>query len=253
MKYFFLIFLALDISAQSIKIEITKRKNPFDGDNYEFPKVVVVGQKLISQKINDLLRGEILSAPKNTKDENIFDKVWMKKGMPMPVVNDISYETVELNEKLICLSISAEGCGAYCEGFTSYFVFNSKTGNQLKLDSIFTKDGLNYLLNKANNNKTERINEKLKEISDTLANTKRDIKESYTDMKEMYTQCLSLKSELNYVPYIQFTIKKGVLTVITERCSSHVQMALDDLWEFKTEFTLKDEVKYLTKLGGAIQ
>lgn len=252
MRYFLLIFLAFNVSAQSIKIEITRRKNPVDGNEYAFPKVVVEGQKNISQNINNILREDILSAPKNMKDENIFDNVWLKKGMVMPIINDISYETIDLNERIICLSISAEGCGAYCEGFTRYFVFNSKTGSQLKLDSIFTKDGLMYLLDKTNANKTELINQKLKEVADTLTKTKRDIKESYADMKEMYTQCLSFKSELEHVPTMQFTIKKGILTLITERCSSHMQMALDELWEFKTECVLKEHSKYLTKLGLSI-
>jgi hypothetical protein len=252
MRYIFLIFLALDISAQSIHIKLTQRKNPFDGEVYEFPKVVVEGQKTISQKINNVLREDMLSAPKNEKDENIFNNVWMKKGMPLPVVSDISYETIDLSKSIICLSISAEGCGAYCEGFTRYFVFDPKTGNQLKLDSLFTKEGLNHVVSEVNKNKTALIKEKLKEIADTLKKTKRDIVESYTEMKEMYTECLSLKSDLSYIPNMPFTIKKGILTVITARCSSHMNMALEDLWEFKTDFTLKKQTGFLTKLGSTI-
>jgi hypothetical protein len=237
--------------AQTVKIQTITQTNPITREVYIFPKVVS-SNTLAAQRMNNTMRMDLLTETKNVKDADIFKEVWTTKDKPMAQLNEIAFEKIAVNPIYICLSISAEGCGAYCEGFTRYYMFNTKTGNLLTPDSIFNKDGINFILKTINNYKAEMINSQLKLIEDSLRSPKAKDKENFTDMKDMYTDCLQYKTDPGDISSMTFFIKGNSLTVITGRCSPHALMALDELWEFKNEFRLKEMTKLLSKFGLAL-
>jgi hypothetical protein len=248
MRTLFFILISLSLSAQTIKIQTVNQTNPITKEVYSFPKFVGT-PSVVAQKMNNAMRLDLLTETQNVSDADMFKDVWMTKDKAMAQLSDISYEQIALNSTVVCIAISAEGCGAYCEGFTRYFLFNPKTGNQLKLDSIFTKQGLDFVLKTINDYKATTIKDQLKLINDSLKSPKTNDKERFTDMKNMYTDCLQYKLDREDVSWTQFFVRNGVLTIIMQRCSPHALMALDELWEFKYELNLKEVGKLLSKYG----
>ena len=114
--FIFLFCIPLFYAQEAIIREI-KRTNPITKELYIFPKILLPNSTVNSQTINTLLRYDILYLEKKVKDKKIFNEVWMTKQQMTQVAN-ISYEVRQNDKDLLSLSISAEGCGAYCEGFT---------------------------------------------------------------------------------------------------------------------------------------
>lgn len=249
---FIFLFAGLVSHGQAVKIEKIKRANPITKEIYVFPKVIIPNSPLSTQKVNKKLRETVLGILEEIPDSNIFDSVW-RTGYRMENISNLSFKVDELTSSLISLTISGEGCGAYCEAFNYYFTFNSKTGNQLTLDSLFTRQGLIRLVNTINDNKRQKLNNKLKQLkySLTLPNAKTDSseKKQYSEMLSMYTECLEKKVDIAYINYIQFIIKSGTLIVYTDRCSRHYNMTYDELWTFVDRIILKNSKKLLNQYG----
>ncbi len=241
LSFIFLLFSFASFG-QRAKILILKKRNPFTKEIYVFPKAVASSFQA-TEKINKAMRDMVLGVTENITDANIFDSVWRN-------VSDLSFQVSQLNARLISLSISGQGCGAYCEPFTYYFTFNTKTGNQLTLDSLFTPVGIKTLVYNLNLNRNKRVLKKIKELNTSLRlrkvkNTRNDILEK----KQLYTDCLAKKINPSYIAEIGFLCKSGNLKIYTERCSVHYNMTLDDLWTFQYQITLKDYAKMLTDFG----
>jgi hypothetical protein len=255
MKLLFLfiyLFATLVSYGQPVKIETIKQANPITKEIYVFPKVVIANSLLATQKVNNKLREAVLDIFQETKDSNIFDSVW-RTTYRMENISNLSFKVIEVTPLLISLSISGEGCGAYCEAFDYYFTFNAKTGNQLTLDSLFTNQGLIAFVKTLNDNKQAKLNTKLKQINHslTLPNVKADAaeKERFSEMLSMYTECLAKKNDIQYITYIQFLIKNGTVIVYTDRCSAHYNMVYDELWTFVDRIVLKNSKKLLNQYG----
>ena len=250
--FLFVLLFTTQISfGQTPKIETIKKTNPISKEVYIFPKVIVPNATIVTKKINNKLREYVLGATPNTKDANIFDSVWRTNDR-VGNISDLSFKISEANASLISMTISGEGCGAYCESFDYHFTFNAKTGNQLSLDSLFTKEGIKTFVKTLNDNKMQKLNNKLKEINQslTLVNAKDTAeKEQLSEMLSMYTDCLSNEIDIQSIPYIQFLSKNGKITVYTDRCSAHYNRAYDELWTFEYSDDLKNLKKLLNKYG----
>ena len=71
--------------------------------------------------------------------------------------------------------------------------------------------------------------------------------ETYEDMETLYTDCLD--KEIGSLEYQQFYITTSYLYIISDRCSDHYNMALDELWDFEFSFRLEALQKYFTNYG----
>jgi hypothetical protein len=254
MKYLFqLLFLLAPVcaTAQLARVQILKRKNPITKEIYVFPKIVIANSPAVAQKINRQLT-EVVLLTTNPNDYSIFDGVWRTKDQS-PTLHDLSFEVSEITQSIISLSISAEGCGAYCEHFTNYFTFNAKTGNQLTIDSFMNRQSLRIIDDSLNNYRNKQIDSLLKIISDSLNNSgiKLDSAENerFSEMQLLYKECIERKIDVSKISAIQFLTSSGVLKIFTDRCSAHYNMTLDELWTFEHNFVLKNSPDLLTPFG----
>lgn len=247
------VFFAFVSFGQQARIQTLKRRNPITKEIYVFPKVVTASFES-TKKMNNAMRETVLSIPANVTDTNLFDSVWRTEARPGSV-SDLSFHVSEFNSKLISLSISGQGCGAYCEPFTYYFTFNARTGNRLTLDSLFTPAGIEKLIHNLNYNRRKKLGNKLKQLSGSLhrrgVKNNQDEKNRILEQKHLYSECLSKTVDKAYVSEIEFLSKAGAITVYTNRCSAHYNMTLDDLWTFQYHVELKDYAKLLTQFGNA--
>jgi hypothetical protein len=249
----FTFLLATLISfGQSIRVQTIKQANPITKEVYIFPKVIVLNSLTATKKINNKLRDYVLGTSANTMDANVFDSVW-RTNYRMENITNLSFKVSEANASLISLSIAGESCGAYCEAFNYHVTFNTKTGNQLTLDSLFTKQGLTAFVKILNDKKRRKLTKKLDQVNQslTLPKVKSDPaeKERFSEMLSMYTDCLGKEIDIQFISDIQFLSKNGIITVYSDRCSAHYNMAYDELWTFIYSVHLQNLKKLLSAYG----
>lgn len=155
--------------------------------------------------------------------------------------------------------ISAEGCGAYCEGFTSYFNFDAANGDRIETSDIFTTAGLAALNKKLTQQRIARINKELtrlkQEVKKPTQAAVTDAEQDFSaDSIDMYEVCKAGlvqegKDDLRQVRYRQMKFDKNKIIFIGGRCSNHAMRALDPLDIFENSFSLKEISLYLSAYG----
>lgn len=233
--------------AQAIIKEV-KEQDPLRTTTYSFPKVILPN-KAIATKINNDLMHDFLDIEPGKVKKSIFEKVWGANGT-IPSLIDVGYKTIRNTSKLLCMELYGEGCGAYCEGFTHYYTYDLTTGARLKLEQILSVAGQKLVLDSVKARKANEIRNHIAAIKDSLTNpsvlNRQDDKEYYTEALDMYEACQTSTYEPE-LPYMKFYVTDKELHVILERCSAHVNRALDELYEFDFVFDLKKIDVMLTK------
>lgn len=215
---------------------------------YYFPEVDM-SNKFVADKVNSILRKEFLFVDTNCKKEDIFNSVWDTKEQVASLYNT-TFKILNNDNYILSIALSAEGCGAYCEDFTSYYNFDLKTGNKLKLDSIFNSGGLNLIADSLYFLKQQKVKEKIKEIE--IEKPDSSMIEDYNLTLYLYYECLERKVYREFIADEQFSIYKNEIIIYLDRCSAHWNRALDDLYTFKFQFNLCALREYLTPFGNTL-
>ena len=250
---FTLLFFSQACSSQALIREI-KGKRPYEKSaSYIFPEIIIQNNRVSTERINAQLQQDLLDIDKRTMKKSIFENVWGTKERPYSSLNDLSYSVLYNSKKFLSISITAEGCGAYCEYFTRYYSFDSKTGKKIIPGSLLTKKGLEALLDSMNKRKETLLKQKLAEITDSLNNivekdSSSSSKEDLTEIKELYTDCLE-RSKFYTTEDLNFYFTKTGLFIFTDRCSAHFNRAIDELDDFNFRFQLKDWRKHFTSFA----
>jgi hypothetical protein len=248
LSFIFCISAIVTIGSPNYYVDRFSQQNPIDPRYvYSFP-ILNGGNLEICNKINSYLVKKELYLELGTEKFSIFEKVWKTEEMPNAVVLDLTYRIELLNEKIYSVSISGEGCGAYCEPFEVTYNFNLTTGNVVLLGDLFNKTGQQRMLKELNNHKKEKIVRKKEEIRSILSSDslKFEDKEFYQDMLDLYTDCNYESLTLNP---IRFICSDDFVKIILERCSAHYNRAVDELWEFEVQQNLMSLEDNLSEIG----
>lgn len=232
-----------------VTVREIKESNPISKDQiYIFPSIRVPGNTKASDSINNQLIFDVLEIDRRDVKKSIFENIWSTPDRTMPLLNYLSYDVLVNTSKLLSISITAESCRAYCEPFTLFYSFYTKTGERIRTDSLLTKKGLDLLRDSLKLKQQEILQSKIKSSQDTLAKnsfTSIDDKKYYEEMLELYNECLERKADFS-LSYIKFYLTPTALFISTDRCSAHVNQALDEIGEFNFEFKLADWKEYFT-------
>lgn len=135
-----LIYSILHISAQSAQIDTFQfTVSPFGDKDYLetlYYPVISTGKADVDNRINLDLKNRLTSNefPDDPMDSTIIK--WASDGI------DYLNFTVTYNQNnIISLTIHAEGCGAYCTGWSSYFNYSLNTGKWLSIADIIDTTG----------------------------------------------------------------------------------------------------------------
>ncbi|HTH30317.1 MAG TPA: hypothetical protein VL946_03155, partial [Lacibacter sp.] len=229
-----------------------KETHPFEKDRpYIFP-LIKAKNNSISNRINNTLCSDFLDVERSQIKKSIFEHAWPNEDNSNPLLSDITYEVLQNSKRIFSISISAEGCGAYCEPFTRYYNFDLQTGKLFNLEDLLTPAGQKLLLASMNKQKKELLQQKIRSSKETLRKkgsaAEKDDQEYYEEMIEVYSNCL--ESQLyTSLEYIQFSLQKKTLVVFTDRCSAHVNQNVDELGDFEFGFSLTNWKKHFTLYG----
>lgn len=248
---FIFVFLLLSILTYGqVTIKEIKEVNPENKSHkYIFPLAIVSNNRLASDKINNELVSDFLDIDRKKIKTSIFENIWATKENPIPRLDYLSYKVLSNNKKILTISISAEGCGAYCEPFTNYYTFDLKTGDRVKLERLFSKTGRDLLLDSINSKKKRILKSKIKDIQDTLktesVQSNKDDKEYFEEMQALYDHCAETNSGTS-LEYLRSYVTKTTLFISSDRCSAHYNRNLDEIGDFEFLFKLKNWRKHLT-------
>lgn len=209
-------------------------------------------------RINHAMYLELLELPAPARRQ---DGLKVKKSeSPMAPISDISFVVDRSDARLLALSISAEGCGAYCEGFTRSFVFDADNGRRIRGAELFTTAGADAVASLLARQRGGRIKAeiaKLKAAADPdskVGKTKSDEeRDSSREAAEMYEACLPQYTEVRRgaaaLAIDDIQLKAASVTFVRGRCSNHAMQALDSLGEFSNAMSLKDLEPHLSAYG----
>lgn len=101
---------------------------------------IVAPSAEVSRRINDVIFNQFLDVP---APPNLQDAPAMLPQTDGPFEGTTSgtFKTLHNNGRVLVIEITAEGCGAYCEGYTAQLLFDARTGRTLETAALFTETG----------------------------------------------------------------------------------------------------------------
>lgn len=221
----------------------------------------------LAQRINSLIYLHMLELPAPAKLQDGLKEQKTEEGVRPP--SDLSFEVGRNDERILALSVSAEGCGAYCENYTVYFNFDATTGRHMTSSDIFTPAGSAKLLKQLDAMRLVRVKAEIvrlrndaKAAQAAKSTTKgkvpaREEDTYFDDAITMYEQCVASRTDPEWAKYRnlesdKMKISKDAVTFIREQCSNHALRALDDVGNIANPFSLKDLAPHLSEYGKAL-
>jgi hypothetical protein len=178
-----------------------------------------------------------------------------------------SFTILRQDERILSIGFEAEGCGAYCENYHSYYSFEAATGRLLVFSDLFTRDGMRQLrarmikerlrlyrlqaaehqkaLDKLVKQKGPKTEEAIKDLEDRI------------DLNNDCAARVRAPEEMAYsVPtlfgYYSYQIHEKKIVLIASRCSNHAMRALDEVAEVSLSFPYESLGPYLTAYGKSL-
>ncbi len=165
------------------------------------------------------------------------------------------------NPRLLSLDFSGEGCGAYCEEFTTTRVFDLRDGRELALGDLLTVDGFAVVGHRVDAERHRAYQKQVREIRAALKSApkgkKKDDDDEDEDRLVLNETCLKqVDSQLatpDWLVNVVFSLDgRGGLVLSLGRCSNHAMRALDDVDELKVAIPSADLKAALTPYGLAV-
>ena len=126
---------AQNITFKEIKLKPNAKFYDVNETTIIYP-VVVTDNKLIDKLINNKIREEILE-----ENEKANIRTALNERINDGLIN-MSYEVTFKKNSILSMNIYAEGCGAYCSSWYTYFNFDLKTGKEIPISDLISGNKL---------------------------------------------------------------------------------------------------------------
>lgn len=251
---FGIIVLLAQLSVGQNNLFSIKNLNPATED-YTFPEIHSTPDAKIGEKINLFLQLQYLKHLPGVYKKNPFEKVAYDDQNLNGSFAFYGWNKLETPSNIFSLSISCEFSGAYIEGYETHHNFDTRNGNTILLSDIILPDKQAYI--------TQLVNQKVKqEIKVFLSETKinlqatdsirqRELFDRYNEQINLYEDCLSDFTEYQLDDF-NFYFTQNQVHVLRGRCSSHVNRAIDDLYEFDIPLDYNAIKEYLSSYGKSL-
>lgn len=103
-------------------------------------------------------------------------------------ISYLNFRVTYLEQGIISLHINAEGCGAYCTGWTDYFTYNYETGEYLTIDKVIDTTG--KFRRKVIADKNQQYRQQVTDLKRRLKETEDGFdRYTYETVLEHYREC----------------------------------------------------------------
>jgi hypothetical protein len=208
------------------------------GTVYTFPVFSSTNPDNPHESVNHWLQSNELELEIGDQDSSIFEKIWPTFDQPYSGTTEFGYHVITNSRKILSVEFNKEGCGAYCENFTTYYNFDASTGQFLELAQLFTEDGLKQLAKSITNERVAAVNAAIKKATT----------EGEEDTKSMYEGCMEYLTDPEGFNG-GFYIEKTKIHILHERCSNHALRALDEVGDFDNVRSFAQLHPYLSDYG----
>jgi hypothetical protein len=225
-------------AAQPVVVDTITAMQPWPPhERFTFPHFAIPERPQLAERINRDLCIDFLEMDPDTATGSIFQTVWgdTAHGFPQQLFS-LSWTSGQLLPEVLSVTLSGEGCGAYCEGFTVHYVYDLRDGSRLRYDSLFTTDGLKAVDDTLRKHWQAAVGAQLRLIQDSsrAPGLAADDRERWAEELELYRQCLAERSGLR--PYVaDMEPLARALRVWVAQCSAHYNRNVDDLGEVSME------------------
>ncbi|MEO8733675.1 MAG: hypothetical protein ABI373_05050 [Flavobacteriales bacterium] len=242
-------------AAQSVVVDTISAMQPWPPHElFTFPHFSTPGQPLLAERINRDICIDFLEVDPDTANGSIFQVAWGDSAHTwIQPLSSLSWTVAQPMPKALSIAISAEGCGAYCEWFTTHYNYDLRDGHRLSFDSLFTEDGRITVEDTLRKHWKTAVEAQIQVIQDSLqvVGLSLDERAGWEDALDMYRQCLLEREDRS--PYVSdFEPLGRELRVSIDRCSAHVNRNLDDLGEVNVDLPYEWLVPYLRPEVGSL-
>jgi len=261
----FLLMLALAAPAQASDdgpLEVTQRTMHWQGatesgsdawyrDNWAKGSIVMPyvtsSRKDVAARINDELYMGLIGIPAPSAAGANFELTIPADDSALVGTSSLEFELARDDEHIFSVAVTQEGCGAYCENYTTHYHFDATTGRPFAAAEVITSAGKKDIVKRMDREALGQYRKMLKTLQADLALQLKTGKPSQPggsvddtrDRIELNEHCLqealerqqdssrNLDEDFRYLA-MAIPDDKGV-SFRHERCSNHASRALDDV------------------------
>lgn len=241
-------------------VDTVTHTNVYNSGKYNFPIFSSENNRVAALKVNTYLQLTTLNLIVGKEDSIIFENDWPTKDS-FHGQTYLNFEIIENSENILSVKINSEYCAAYCEGYEFYYNFNSKTGDLINLDELFTKEGYILFTDLINSQRKQTLLETIISCDNYILNSIEEAKSSGTikedllfsiyeesnEEKDIYTDCLKHIGKYSFDK--EFLLDNGSLHSYRGRCSAHVDRGMDAIGNFRNTVSLQ-KIKPLCSVYG---
>lgn len=195
-----------------------------------------------------------LGVEPGTESVNIFEKI-----IPRPYhgVVDVSFTVQARNDRYINLRIESESCGANCKRGDDGLNYDLYTGRFIELPDLFTTEGERLMIDSLRTYTRRRITSFIAQLKAKLDDPRED-PDIIAETILIYEGCNWLDEEWGpfdregFLNEVDISISDDGITTTLDRCSAHVNRALDELWEHEYIVDIKQWKKHLSPYGRLV-
>lgn len=217
------------------------------------------GDAHVARRINDVLFVDLMESFAPAQAGKTFS---LPEGMAPEGTAEMDFEVLRNDGRVLALEVTREGCGAYCESYRTAFNFDARSGRWLSLSDLLSTAGANSLRKQMWQERKRQYQAQIKTLKATPRSKNPDEEADRQDRLAMNEDCLARLKEEPLAParrvedalaYLRWSLKPDNSLVLTaERCSAHVNAALDDVWEVSLVTPPAALAPLLTPYGKAL-
>ncbi len=230
-------------------------------DELKMPLVHMANAK-VAAKINDRLffeRFEVMAPEKPGKVLSAADHIVLDSihGQDFSVTLD--------SPRVLTIAFDAEGCGAYCENYASYYSFDTRNGHLVTVDELLTPAGMRAVDTRMQKERVAKYKAQLAQLrTDLKASRKKRAPKTKVDLSDleeriaMNEDCLATAAAKDQAPatepltFYAVELVDKAFHVYRSRCSNHASRALDDVGDVMLAMPYSEMRPYLTSYAKAL-
>lgn len=176
------VVIGQSIQIDTFRLEKSERFKDIQSKKMNFP-IIITGNNQIDSLINTDLKNRFTD---NQYPMYSLDSTMIKWAEDQIVFLD--FQVTYNQNGILSINISAEGCGAYCTGWTHYFNYSTLNGNWLDISDVI-KNPIEFK-ERVNKDKEEQFAEQKQYLREMLNETDSGLDKSTYDWAiESYKNC----------------------------------------------------------------
>jgi hypothetical protein len=187
---FISIFLTVQCTAQVASFKEIKRKP--NSEYFKIKKLTIIFPVVVTKnpQVDKLINSQI-----KTGMFDIYDTSQSLNNIISESINDglinLSYQVTYNRDGLVSFCINAEGCGAHCSSWNTYFIFDLTTGKSVTINDIFLADKIDSFTNIVRADKIKTLTSYKEEEKDNFKNNDIDSMEYHWAISEVDNNCIN--------------------------------------------------------------